>query len=101
MPTVIRDAAAPTATTRAPRALVRGEGEFARVTMDMPERRNALSLDHMRQLPAAVRQVAASDARGVLLAPKGLSSAPVTTSATWSRLTCPRYASCSRSARSS
>src|SRR3954452_2620635 len=71
MPTVTRNAAAPTATT--PRALVRvdREGEFAHVTMDIPERRNGLSLEHMRQLLAAVRQVAASDARGVLLAAEG------------------------------
>src|SRR5215207_2014565 len=57
----------------ASRPLVRVEraGEFARVTMDVPERRNALSLDHMRQLLAAVRQVAASDARGLLLTAEG------------------------------
>src|SRR5215207_2841854 len=57
----------------APRVLVRveREGDFARVTMDAPERRNALSLDHMRQLLAAVRQVGASDARGMLLAAEG------------------------------
>src|SRR5918994_1309643 len=55
------------------RALVRVErdGDFARVTMDVPERRNALSLDHMRQLLDAVRAVGASDARGVLLAAEG------------------------------
>jgi enoyl-CoA hydratase/carnithine racemase len=54
-------------------ALVRveREGDFARVTMDVPERRNALSLDHMRQLLDAVRMVGASDARGVLLAAEG------------------------------
>src|SRR5215208_1565510 len=73
MPTVTRSAASPTATTPAPRSLVRveREGEFARVTMDVPERRNALSLEHMRQLLAAVRQVGASDARGLLLAAEG------------------------------
>src|SRR3954464_14634854 len=47
------------------------DGEFARVTMAVPERRNALSLDHMRQLLAAVREVGASDARGLLLAAEG------------------------------
>src|SRR3954466_1877739 len=57
----------------ASRALVcvEREGEFARVTMDVPERRNALSLEHMRQLLAAVREVAAGDARGLLLAAEG------------------------------
>src|SRR4051794_3366574 len=55
------------------RTLVRlkREGEFARVTMDIPERRNALSIDHMRQLLAAVREVGESDARGLLLAGAG------------------------------
>src|SRR3954449_5507452 len=55
------------------RSLVRVErdGEFARVTMDVPERRNALSLEHMRQLLAAVREVGAGDARGLLLAANG------------------------------
>src|ERR687885_1448537 len=57
----------------APRALVRleREGDFARLTMDIPERRNALSIDHMHQLLAAVREVGASDARGLLLAGNG------------------------------
>jgi enoyl-CoA hydratase/carnithine racemase len=55
------------------RTLVRleREGEFARVTMDIPERRNALSIEHMRQLLAAVREVGESDARGLLLAGEG------------------------------
>src|SRR3954465_5969020 len=55
------------------RTLVRleREGEFARVTMDIPERRNALSREHMTQLLAAVREVGASDARGLLLAGEG------------------------------
>ncbi len=73
MPTVARDPAAPSTPTPARRALVRVEREddFVRVTMDMPERRNALSLDHMRQLLAAVREVGTSDARGLLLAAEG------------------------------
>jgi len=71
MPPVTHDPATPTVTT--PRALVRvqREGDFARVTMDVPERRNALSLEHMRHLLAAVREVGASDARGMLLAAEG------------------------------
>src|SRR6478735_6274548 len=73
MPTVARDPASPTTPSPAPRALVRVEREddFARVTMDVPERRNALSLEHMRQLLAAVREVGTSDARGLLLAAEG------------------------------
>jgi enoyl-CoA hydratase/carnithine racemase len=60
-------------TVSPPRALVRveREEEFARVTMDVPERRNALSVEHMRQLLAAVREVGASDARGMILAGEG------------------------------
>src|SRR6201990_1747066 len=55
------------------RTLVRleREGEFARVTMDIPQRRNALSIEHMGQLLAAVREGGASDARGLLLAGEG------------------------------
>src|SRR3982751_4918409 len=66
MTSVVGDAAASRALV-----CVEREGEFARITMDIPERRNALSLDHMHQLLAAVREVAASDARGVLLAAEG------------------------------
>src|SRR4051794_30575661 len=57
----------------ASRALVRvdQDGEFARVTMNVPERRNALSMEHMRQLLAAVREVGESDARGLVLAGEG------------------------------
>src|SRR3954452_665779 len=71
MSTVHHDSAAPSAS--APRELVsvESEGDFARVTMNAPERRNALSLEHMRQLLAAVRDVGASDARGLLLAAEG------------------------------
>ena len=59
--------------SQALRTLVRveHEGDFARVTMDIPERRNALSVDHMRQLLAAVREVGESDARGMVLAGEG------------------------------
>jgi enoyl-CoA hydratase/carnithine racemase len=73
MSTATENQAAPPAATSAPRPLVRveGQGDVARVTMNVPERRNALSLDHMRQLLAAVREVGASDARGLLLAGEG------------------------------
>ena len=62
-----------TASTAVSRELVRVavEGEFARVTMSVPERRNALSVEHMRQLLGAVRRTGASDARGLLLAGEG------------------------------
>ena len=61
----------PAATARRPLVRLERKGEFARVTMDIPERRNALSIEHMRQLLAAVRDVGASDARGLLLAGNG------------------------------
>lgn len=51
--------------------LVERHGPFATVTMNRPARRNALSLEHMRELTAAFRQVGASDARGVILAGNG------------------------------
>jgi enoyl-CoA hydratase/carnithine racemase len=73
MPTVGDGSAAQTAMSSAPGELVRvaRDGEFARVTMNVPERRNALSVALMRQLLAAVHEVGESDARGVLLAGEG------------------------------
>jgi enoyl-CoA hydratase/carnithine racemase len=46
-------------------------GEFATVTMNRPQRRNALSLDHMRELIDAFTKVGGSDALGVVLAGNG------------------------------
>jgi enoyl-CoA hydratase/carnithine racemase len=51
--------------------LVERDGPFVTVTMNRPERRNALSLAHMRELTAALHQVGGSDARGVILAGNG------------------------------
>jgi enoyl-CoA hydratase/carnithine racemase len=51
--------------------LVQRHGPFATITMNRPERRNALSLEHLRELKAAFEQVGASDARGVILAGNG------------------------------
>ncbi len=47
------------------------EGEFTTVTMNRPERRNALSWDHLRELQAAFAEVGGTDARGVILAGAG------------------------------
>lgn len=47
------------------------EGDFAVVTMRRPERRNALSEAHLRDLLEAVRRVGASTARGLVLAAEG------------------------------
>jgi len=51
--------------------LVERSGDFATVTMNRPERRNALSLQHMRELIAAFEQVGSSDALGIVLAGNG------------------------------
>jgi len=51
--------------------LVDRSGEFATVTMNRPQRRNALSLAHMRELIAAFAQIGESDAVGVVLAGNG------------------------------
>ena len=51
--------------------LVDWSGEFATVTMNRPQRRNALSLAHMRELITAFTQIGASDALGIVLAGNG------------------------------
>jgi enoyl-CoA hydratase/carnithine racemase len=51
--------------------LVEREGPFVTITMNRPERRNALSLEHMRELTAAFVEVGKTDARGVILAGNG------------------------------
>lgn len=51
--------------------LVERTGAFATITMNRPERRNALSLEHMRELIRAFRGVGETDARGVILAGRG------------------------------
>jgi len=45
--------------------------DFATITMNYPQHRNALSLQHMLELTAAFREVGQSDARGVTLAANG------------------------------
>jgi enoyl-CoA hydratase/carnithine racemase len=51
--------------------LVDWSGEFATVTMNRPQRRNALSLAHMSELITAFERVGDSDALGVVLAGNG------------------------------
>lgn len=51
--------------------LVERDGPFATITMNRPGKRNALSLEHMRELTAAFAEVGRSDARGVILAGNG------------------------------
>ncbi len=47
------------------------DGDFATITMNYPQRRNALSLKHMLELTAAFREVGDSAVRGVTLAANG------------------------------
>jgi enoyl-CoA hydratase/carnithine racemase len=51
--------------------LVERSGDFATVTMNRPQRRNALSLAHMRELIAAFGDLGDSDALGIVLAGAG------------------------------
>jgi enoyl-CoA hydratase/carnithine racemase len=51
--------------------LVGRSGDFATVTMNRPQRRNALSLQHMRELIAAFSDLAGRDVPGIVLAGNG------------------------------
>jgi len=51
--------------------LVTGEGPFTIITMNRPEKRNALSLAHMSELLRAFQDAGESDARGLILAANG------------------------------
>src|SRR6266567_861406 len=51
--------------------LVERSGDFTTITMNRPQRRNALSLDHMRELIRAFSEAGESDALGIVLAGNG------------------------------
>jgi enoyl-CoA hydratase/carnithine racemase len=51
--------------------LVERSGEYATVTMNRPQRRNALSQAHMRELISAFASIGDSDALGIVLAGNG------------------------------
>jgi enoyl-CoA hydratase/carnithine racemase len=51
--------------------LVKREGTITTITLNRPEKRNALSLDVMTELTAAFREAGDSDALGVILAANG------------------------------
>ncbi len=51
--------------------LIEADGPFRIITMNRPDRRNALSLSHMRELTAAFREVGETDALGIVLAGNG------------------------------
>jgi enoyl-CoA hydratase/carnithine racemase len=46
-------------------------GDYVTITMNRPERRNALSVNHMRELINAFHAAGESDARGIILAGNG------------------------------
>ena len=51
--------------------LVERDGAYLTVTMNRPERRNALSMEHMVELTQAFREAGETDALGVILAGNG------------------------------
>lgn len=51
--------------------LVSTDDDFTTITMNRPDRRNALSAAHMRELTAAFREAGDSNARGIVLAAEG------------------------------
>ncbi|MEN9645927.1 MAG: hypothetical protein RL238_2596, partial [Actinomycetota bacterium] len=51
--------------------LVEADGPFTTITLNRPEKRNALALDVMVELTEVFREVSASDATGVILAANG------------------------------
>ena len=51
--------------------LVKRDGEIVTITLNRPEKRNALALDVLRELTAAFAEVGESTARGVVLAANG------------------------------
>jgi enoyl-CoA hydratase/carnithine racemase len=58
-------------TTSYDHVLVDRDDEFTTITMNRPERRNALSLSHLRELLDAFRRAGETDTRGVILAGNG------------------------------
>jgi enoyl-CoA hydratase/carnithine racemase len=51
--------------------LVKHDGETIRITMNRPQRRNALSEEHLQELLTAFRDAAGTEATGVVLAGEG------------------------------
>jgi enoyl-CoA hydratase/carnithine racemase len=51
--------------------LVDRDGDITTITLNRPEKRNALALDVMVELTSALREIGASDALGVILAANG------------------------------
>jgi enoyl-CoA hydratase/carnithine racemase len=58
-------------TTNSPAVLVERQGDIVTITLDRPEKRNALAVDVMAALTSALRQVGETDALGVVIAARG------------------------------
>jgi enoyl-CoA hydratase/carnithine racemase len=50
---------------------VKRDGDITTVTLDRPEKRNALAIDVMRELTAVLEEIGRTDARGVVIAANG------------------------------
>ena len=58
-------------TTDSSAVLVERDGDIATITLDRPEKRNALAVDVMESVTAAVLRAGATDARGIVIAARG------------------------------
>lgn len=74
-------------------------GAVVRITLNRPEKRNALSLPVLRELTEAFTAAGKTDASGVVLAAEGRCSRQGTTSATCWASTTRRHTRCSTPAR--
>jgi enoyl-CoA hydratase/carnithine racemase len=57
--------------TTSPAVIVTRDGSIATLTLNRPEKRNALSLEVMLEITAALHDIAASDADGLIIAANG------------------------------
>jgi enoyl-CoA hydratase/carnithine racemase len=67
----LRDTASMTLERATQHVDVERDGDIVTVTLDRPDRRNALSLDVIRELTAVLGEIGESDALGVILAANG------------------------------
>jgi len=58
-------------TSSRPAVVVTRRDAITTLTLDRPEKRNALSLDVMGEITAALQEIAASDTDGVIIAANG------------------------------
>jgi enoyl-CoA hydratase/carnithine racemase len=58
-------------TTDSPAVLVERDGDIVTITLDRPEKRNALAVDVMEAVTAALRRTGDTDALGIVIAARG------------------------------